>query len=544
MKKRRRVQKMTGALVMVWAWSLMGVGAGAAAIPQVDPNNGLLPFAQPTGVTLTVLDTFGNDITGSWLPEPGETIEVRLNIPGAGPLVPNALILLPETTRYPGICTNAGDPQDTSPDYEILSDVRLKVNDCGGEAAILVNGNYAFVLPADANRNGLPDIWEQQESAALSAAQCPNPQQCFQPEEDNELIGANLFEGDGLAAIDEFRGFFVSGVHVRTRLTQKDVFMGIVNPQCSKVPGTPGPTTSDTDSIVGKEAGDPRTIYPIDGSSLVANSTTLGGGTDAIQFHLLNYTPGGVHPPGLSEWVDNFQGIAEGGGLVYLTNTDGPISDRQINQNAVQPFGIHKGIRLIECLDNEQRSPIGKAIFPPGIQVGHPDVETNSVFYSQRIWDDYENVLKTLGKNNSPSAYRDCALELEPTCVYYQTYEHGFANNGTPKTTPTTPVNTYVDDQGQERAVNRDFVVSEYIKFVVAQEKGHSVALIPEIQIAEYGPHFAPGSGGNMDQRVVVKDSKKVGGVIFSIPTAFSNKASDCFQLADSGGVTGAEVCQ
>jgi len=88
--------------------------------------------------------------------------------------------------------------------------------------------------------------------------------------------------------------------------------------------------------------------------------------------------------------------------------------------------------------------------------------------------------------------------------------------------------------------VDRDYIVSKYIQYLLAMEAGHSVALVPEIQIAEYGAHFAPGSGDNLDQRIVVKDSSKAGengGVIYTIPSAYSAKSNDCFQLIPSTGV-------
>jgi hypothetical protein len=259
----------------------------------------------------------------------------------------------------------------------------------------------------------------------------------------------------------------------------------------------------------------------------------LGG----AKIHLLNYQEGQVQGPGFTEWVDHFSGFTNGQ-VQYGAGTDGPVSDRQVNRNAVAPLAIHKGIRIIECVDNAVFSPLGFALFPPGTQVGHPDEDTNSILYTQRIWHDYERVLNTAGKNGAPSVYRTCALAASPTCVFYQTYEHGFANNGTPKTTTTPPVKTYTKPGDPTvRNIDRDYIVSKYIQYLLAMEAGHSVALVPEIQIAEYGAHFAPGSGDNLDQRIVVKDSSKTGGVIYTIPSAYSAKSNNCFQLKPSAGV-------
>lgn len=532
MKMKHIHKRWAVGLVIVAVWSLLGGAAQAAGIPEVDRDS-LFPLAQPSGVTLVVLDELGNDITATWLPEPGKTITVRLVTAAGAQQVPTALELLPATTKYPGVCTNTGDPQDDTYDYELLPNAELAVKDCGGRAVLRVNGNHDFVLPADKNLNGLPDLWEQQESAKLPTQNCPDPQACFSAQEDNEQTGANLFSGDGVAAIDEYRGFMVSGVHIRTSLTTKDVFVGLVNPQCRKVSGTTAPTGGETDSLLGKAAGDGRLIYPTDGTTLFANLGTLGG----AKLHLLNYQPGQVQGPGFTEWVDNLAGFTDGQ-LQFAAGTDGQVSDRQVNRNAIAPLDIHKGIRIIECVDNAVFSPLGFALFPPGTQVGHPNEDTNSILYTQRIWHDYERVLSTAGKNGAPSAFKNCALAVSPTCVFYQTYEHGFANNGSPKTTTTTPVKTYTKaEETTVRNVDRNYIVSKYIQYLLAMEVGHSVALVPEIQIAEYGAHFAPGSGDNLDQRIVVKDSSKTGGVIYTIPSAYSAKSNNCFQLKPSTGV-------
>ncbi len=540
-----------------WLWLSLSL-AHAAVIQSVDSS--LQPIAN--GPTLTIRDLATNeDITGTWLPTwrpgvPEQVITIRYTpVSSATEMVPTSIQVLPQTSTWPGNCTNYGSNTDTSLDVAAIQPDKLMIKDCGAKAVIILNGDsqLTFVVPADSDPlpegpDGMPDIWEQQESATLSSTQCPNRATCLLRNADNEMIGANLNLGDGWANIDEYRGFIVNGMHVRTKTTQKDVFEILVNPQCSKASGTTAPTGGLMDSLIGKGSGETRLIYPIDGTPLFNNVLNLGGSSTPIADHLLGYQEGGLNPQNTAEWVDNFAKF-ENGQIVYKPDTDGSISDRQVNQNAIEPIRNaignpikHKAVRIIECVDNFVFSPLGLAIFPPGIQVGNPDLDTNSIVYTQRIWHDYERVLNIAGSKGGTSQFKACALDPATTCVYYQTYTPGFTNNGTPTITTTTPTKTFTLG-GTTRNVNRDYIVSKYIQWVLAMEKGHSFALIPEIQIAEYGPHFAPGSGDNLDQRVIVKDSSKLGGVIYSIPAVFLSKSNDCFQLKTPTG-TQASSCQ
>jgi len=75
---------------------------------------------------------------------------------------------------------------------------------------------------------------------------------------------------------------------------------------------------------------------------------------------------------------------------------------------------------------------------------------------------------------------------------------------------------------------------------VTAMEVAHDVSLIPVLQITQYGAHYAPGTGDNLDQQIVAKDSKTLSppGVLFSVPSSYSSKSNACFQLIPGTGST------
>jgi hypothetical protein len=530
---------LTGILATLGA----SVTVAQAAIVAVNPPNGaVLKICADANCTTDITDIW----LPTWSPAAEQSIWIRFAPSGQTIQVPTSIAVLapPQGAGsalpypYPGKCTNFGAPTDTGPDVVVVAPNQLVIKDCGARALIRVNGSYDFVIPADSDNDGLPDIWEQQESTALSSTQCPNRLTCIDPNADSETIGANVNSGDGYANIDEYRGFIANNTHVRTKTTQKDLFAHLVNPQCSKVSGTALPTGGVTDSLVGRVAGDSRLIFPsaspsttLDPGSLFGNFLSLGGASGAVAIHLLDFQPGSINVSS-DEWVDNFDRL-NGLTVVYKTGTDGLVSDRQVNLNALKVLTDvtgnlikQKGVRIIECVDNVVNSPIGYAIFPPGISVGNPDQDTNSIVYTQRIWKDFEQVLNYASSKGAVSAYKTCALN--DSCVYFQTYKFGFDSRGAPVTTydPPTPLK-----------VNRNFIVSKYIQYIIGMETGHSVALTPVLQIAQYGAHYAPGSGDNLDQRILAKDSTKVGtgGVIYYLPTMYGSKSNDCFQLKPTG---------
>ncbi len=510
-------------------------GLPTMSIFQLDST---LPTGAPTSASASRCTTTGTnfyrDVTDCWLPawDPatgvGKEVYVVINGLSASPspVPPLAPFLTNLTTSaYLGRCTNFGSDSGQDLDLSItptplqtatgtVTGFRLTPNDCGGMAVILVNG-LKFILPQDGTvtvaANGIPEIWENLYGGNLA------------PAADIELLGPNPAQGDGLANFDEYRGFVANGIQIRTDPTRKDLFAHVLNPQC--------PSTGL--SLLGQRSGETQTIYPIDGTSVLGGLTSLGGASTTVAYHFLSYQDRMVNGSS-NEWTDYLVSYdVAAPDFVFATTpdgSDGRIEDRSINQNAVYQKGvphptnpnrlIHKGIRLIECI-NTSVGAVGVAFFPPGIQEGNPDSDTNSVIYTQRIYADYANLLNRASSRGTTSAYRDCALLPNTTCVYFSTYRNGGWTPGT---------NTYVDAGGTKN-VNRDYIVSKYIQYILAMELGHAVDLIPVLQITTYGPHYAPGTGDNLDQRVVAKDSKTLHGILFQIPSVYGDKSNAGFHL-------------
>ena len=138
----------------------------------------------------------------------------------------------------------------------------LTSRDCGGSATIEVRGGgfvFTFRLPRDANNNGIADFYETPFGGNLV------------PSADPDL--------DGHSNADEYRGFIVSGLHVRGNPLRKDLFLFLVNPQATASISLPA-----GGSLLGKLANETRTVYPIDGTPLTANIDTL---ESVARVHLL-----------------------------------------------------------------------------------------------------------------------------------------------------------------------------------------------------------------------------------------------------------------
>jgi len=531
---------------MLGVIGLLGIAPGlamAGGILPVDASGNPIPGS---AVTVSLFQN-GVDVTDSWLPEPGQEVDIVVNggsggiqmisTTGQGEDNPPGNQAL-TTSAYPGACTNfpavnPGEPVDTSADFELVSSSRLRANDCGGMAVIQVD-NLTFVLPRDSDFDGMPDVWEKQFCQ-------PGIVTCLQPEQDIELQGANPERGDGDSNFDEYRGKLVSlsdpapGIqvsdeagklhkHVRFSPHMKDVFFALRNPACRRV---------FADTTVGASLLSGPNAFPLDGTSLFAGLFSLGGvpaSSTAARVHFIGFTPGQDNGPS-DEWVDNLVKFEpfETPNFQYTGGVDGPLFDRQVNSNAVYPQGaqitdsagaphlVQKGIRMIECLNIAQNSPIGFAQFPPGTQQGTPNEDTNAIIFSERISKDYDLLLLSSGSRGKPSGFEACAKDLQNPCVLFSTFQNGGW------TDPVTQVNNI--------PVDRNFIVSKYIQYVVAMEIGHSVNLIPEIHTTEFGAHFSPGSGDNLDQRVIAKDSKKEGGVIYRIPSIFGQVSNEGFHL-------------
>src|SRR6185503_6488715 len=95
----------------------------------------------------------------------------------------------------------------------------FKALDYGGMLVVLV-GSAKYIIPRDSDIDGMPDAWENlYGNLAPDADVDPGP-------------GGNGAVGDGIANLDEYRGFIVSGTHVRMHPSVKNVFVHLVNPQC------------------------------------------------------------------------------------------------------------------------------------------------------------------------------------------------------------------------------------------------------------------------------------------------------------------------
>jgi hypothetical protein len=457
------------------------VAAQAATIPAIG-----------NGASVSVLQN-DIDVTASWLPEPGQSVRIVVNDANGVPLatqpsitlVPpppppynfnggaNPFITAQTTSAYRGICTNFGLPTDLSPDFTLAGNV-LTATDCGGRAVIKAGG-FTFVLPQDSNNNGIADVWEARFGANMS------------PIEDADTGPVvNPSAGDGISNFDEYRGFMVSGQHVRTDPRQKDLFVHMVNPQCGGA--------TDVSLFAG-----PAPI--VNGADLFATVNSLISGN---QVHALNFTPGAANTAPPTEWVDNFVSFTVASGITLTAG--GAATDRQININAVYPIldtvansTIQKGVRIIECLDASRTSPLGLA----GAN-GTPNGGAGyAILYTRRI----VNFINTL---------------LGGTLQY-----SNFVNGSW-----TTPVASFVDVDGTFKPIDAAFLISKATQYYLAMEIGHSIKLTPAVEGTKsttYGYHHAPGTGTNLDQTFnrIVKGANNT----FYIPSLYGSNDQANFKL-------------
>jgi hypothetical protein len=511
-----RYSRFIQAVLGLTAWAGAGLAEGGVILP-VNDAGAPIPNAP---VSVSLFDAFGQDITDTWLPtwEPPDgkaPIYVRFNHLGVPvtpltvglvppPVTPvsfngleNPFLALPRTTSaYPGRCTNySGSPTVLSADFTLTTTpdgLALKSEDCGGIAVIEasvpgVAGPHRFVIPRDSNNNGIPDIWE--------ATYCPSTSPCPSGLEDDDagpIAGAPT--GDAISAFDEYRGFIVSGVHVSTDPRRRDLFVRLVNPQCGATSLLGGATPA----------------YPNDGTGLFDNLTSLVPGSNV---HLLGYTTPVSGPT--EEWVDRFVSFSQQTGFQYQEGPNAPptsiapVDDRRINQNAVFPLGIanpvagggliQKGLRITECLDVSATSPLGST------GLGSPTGPDNSLVYTQRIADYIDTLIAAGGART---------LKL-----------FGFENGA------------WVSKTNSNGTVNREFIISQAMKFYVAHELSHSTRLTPTVEgtnKTSYGYHHAPLTGSVMDQTIVHKIDRSTSGFSsFYIPSLYNGSDQSSYKIRD-----------
>lgn len=506
MKTYKRMMRGISGLLGALAY-VSGIAQAAGTIYPVDLANRLAPLTTST-VTVSIYQVNASgvyaDVTGTWLPEwspsaTSQSVYVVVNSGGA-PVTPSSINLVQPvnpflnanvspvivtTSAYKGQCTNYGSATDLGADFTLTATAtpltttagttvygyQLIPNDCGGMAVIQAGVGSAtntFILPQDSNVNGIPDIWEKLYGGSLAA----------NADTDAGPSGSAIV-GDGIANLDEYRGFIVSGQHQRTAPTQKDLFVHLVNPQCGAA------------SLLGGS----NPTYPTDATGLFANLNTLISGS---QIRMIGYAPGSTNYTS-NEWIDNFASFDIAKGFVYQSGTDGKISDRQINGNAVYPVldvktssRVQKGVRLTECVDTIYTSPLGIAGW------GSPNgAGGDSIIFTKRLVNYITNLIGS------------------STSLYLSTFQNGVW---------TSPALT-----------TKDAVLSQAIRFVAGMEIGHSIQLTPTatvIKTINYGYHYAPGTGDDLDQSIVSKaNSPRSGNVTFQIPSAFGSADQSNFRL-------------
>jgi len=502
---------------------MMGLVSGpnaSAAISRIDANG--VPITGPP--TLDLIDSNGNVIQ-DYLPEPGQAVTLR--VVGA---IANSMTLV-NTSAHPGICTNYGT--DADPDF-VLSGTQLISNDCGGTTDLLVDTNLGlatFRLPQDSDHDGIPDAWENQFGNLVPTADTElNPSVTAQTSPQ----GGAVYQGDGLAAFDEYRGFIVSSAdpaagvpfalltgtkHIRTNPGIKDIFVHVVNSQCT--PATPP-----------ANLGTFQRYFPgATNADLFSFTYSLLPGT---QIHLLDYVPGATNPAKSVLWEDYFEYYSVTpppgqtlNGVVYRTASDTLSNrevdvpkDRQINKNARYPIvdilvearisagtisaafdpRAQKGVRLIDCQTVDSLTTLGVNDWGTPNQPGDQYAlrSGNAIVFTERIRRQIANKLTAAGSrqllwgifNPSTNKWVAQSPNLAPNTVSGQTV------------TPNPATET--------------FLTTRQIQYIAGHEIGHSAQLRPT---SLNGYHTSVGSGSMMDSTYQVTQSSTK--TQFNIPSAF-----------------------
>lgn len=467
MKKQKWLMPgVLGLLAVLW----LGVGSAQAAIVMSTSDPGVtLEISQWNSSLMSATPLNENQF-----PEPGQILQLVLKENGIEVAI-DTLTLNP--SYHPGTCTNFGS--DIGPDFMAVSGNRILSTDCGGSTQITVidvmNNTYVFNLIQDFDVDGIPDWFEQQSCSTAT---------CLAPEADDDTgpVDGAQQSGDGIANFDEYRGFRVSGNHIRTDPRQKDLFVHIVNPQCG------------SDSLLGG-----GTFTFLTGDALRTNLNSL---ISEAHVHLLNHDPDSNNLF-INEWVDRFDHYSLADDTVFQDadgnplplRADAPDDDRQININAVHPVAgaMQKGLRMIECVVNDSGTQLGNA--------GHssPNGSDNDIIYTNRIANYIDGIIY------------DCAGCM----TTYSTLPQGASKWTSPE------------------PMGRDQLIANMIAYVLAMEFGHSALLTPTLEGSKrtsYGFHHAPGTGTNMDQAIKTKDSNQ-NGTIFYIPSIFDSGDRSSFLL-------------
>jgi hypothetical protein len=434
---------------------------------QAQQTESIYPLeASGSGVYVTV--PFG------WLPVPGQPVTVEVH----GTTASNVWLVTvgngdsPVTSNYRGMCTNYGDGTDLDFENPVASDgggsITLTPKDSGGKAVILVNGMYTFVIPRDDDNDGIADHWE--------ALNCPNGDCVADADIDVGPDPLSPYMGDGLSNFDEYRGFMVGGKIVRGNPMVKDFF--IHREETAQCTETQGASFKDVTL---------STIFGDDFDSLYANMMNNG-----VNVHFIYK----------DEWVDNFGKYDPQLGVIFSSDTTNPgVTDRQINKNALFPpgnGGIVKGVRLVECLDLNQYSPLGLADkFPPDQWWSG---NGTAILFVHRILRSLQNGIKA----GDPRSIQHFTFQ-GGKWVWVETFPYTWGNNPT------------IDDVNVKNFMKKAFAwyaaheALEHCLDVTATNQG--------TRNVSYGYHHAEGTGTNVDIKITqVIDKKETGYNKFYIP--------------------------
>ena len=467
-------------LLGLFAWLSLAMGfafAQGKIYPVIQGPSGGPKFIpdQSSPITISLVDITGADLTPSWLPGPGKKVQIQVKNEAGQVIVPTGISLVlavPNpiisgefaTSFYPGECTNYGT--STNADFDLQGDFLIS-NDNGGMAAVkvtMIDGSvHNFIIPQDSNFNGIPDIYENQYGGNLAR-------------EDDIDTGPDPSSsvGDGIANIDEYRGFRVGGVYKRGDPNKKDLFVHLEEtPQCTT--GTVGNFTGQTGLVTMAtffpNGLDPASTYP----SVYANVDTLASD---LRVHRINNL----------EWVTNFSGYDKDN-LVILSGTDtNTVSqDRWINKNSIVSEASRKtvkGVRIIECLDLSTLSPLGRADKHPPDSIESKD-NGNAVLFVHRIVQTTLNLITNVTKP-----------------IVYYTFQNGSwtSPQGGNIGVPANYANPSVSDPKVISLMR--LLLPWYLAHEALEHSFDVTATVQTTRKASYGYHHADGSGTNVDIKI------------------------------------------
>ena len=460
------------AMLGLAAWLAIASGqARAGVIFPVDPAG--KPDLE-SSVSISIINpTTGADMTDYWLPVPEQTVRIRVNPAGTYDITLKPAVLDPissgalVTSAYPGRCANfPSQPDDPFDDFTLNGDI-LTPYDNGGMAVVTVTvgtNTFTFVLPQDDDLDGIPNIYEKQY--------CPAGD-CVRADDIDAGPDTASPTGDGWTNMDEYRGWRVSEEYVRGNPLVKDYFLHLeAAPQCTGTAGSFG-------SLV-----DLSFFFGSDLTDLFVNANTLG-----VK----------IHPIATDEWVDNFVSYDKDYGVSL--NADGPITDRQINKNAIALLedpasSVVKGVRVIQCLDLKALSPLGLADKnPPNLSYNS---NGNAILFIHRIVNSMLNMISAGGERR----------------IKYYTYEGG---SWAEKKIFPAPSPIDVNDDSVKSIIK--IALAWYFAHEAFEHAFDVTSTAEGTRKVSYGYHHADGSGTNVDVKFVnVVDKKESDFNKFYIP--------------------------